>query len=340
MRSRCALGAFSMVTMTMVFHAAVSRAQDLTAEAQARFHEGVKAYEHHEFEHARLAFLQSLALVERGSVLRNLGLAEIELHRPIEALHHLRAALKLPDLDAARRAVTDRDIRDAYAATGHIGVQTADGATVTVDGEAVDGKAPFQDPIDVMPGRHVLRASLADRAAHTDVEARAGILVVASLPIEPAVTAPGSSPPAVAVVEPVVTTARAGEGSAFERYPFWNVRREIGAAAMVAGVASAVVGVYFYTQAIDAQNRANAAHAGLGPSSCVGSTQPQACAAANDAWSTQSTDAALNYVFLGVGAASLVTGIAMIAWPESRSSLAIAPVFTPVGGGLHLRGEF
>jgi hypothetical protein len=338
MRSRCARGALAMGTLALALHAPAALAQGRTAEAQARFNEGVKAYARRDFEHARLAFLQSLALVERGSVLRNLGLAEMELGRPVDALHHLRAAIKLPDLDAEHRAVTDHDIRDAYAATGHISVQTSDGATLTVDGEAVEGSAPFPVPVDVMPGHHVLQAILADQTARAGVDAPAGVAVVTNLAIAPAPLPPLDTSPPAAVGEPPAAPARSS--FRFEERPFWTVRREIGLGAVVVGLASTALGVYFYTQAIDAENRGNDLRTGLGPSSCVGPAPASTCGALNDARSTQSTDVTLNYLFVGIGAASLVAGGAMLVWPSSRASVAIAPVVTPLGGGLHVRGEF
>jgi hypothetical protein len=340
MRSRRLLGALSVGSLALALHAPDALAQGRTAEAQARFNEGVKAYARRDFEHARLAFLQSLALVERGSVLRNLGLAEMELGRPVDALHHLRAAIKLPDLDAEHRAVTDHDIRDAYAATGHISVQTADGATLTVDGEAVEGSAPFPVPVDVMPGHHVLQAILADQTARAGVDAPAGVAVAASLPIAPAPLPPlETSPPPAAVDEPVRTSFRS------EERPFWTVRREVGLGVVIAGLASTAVGVYFYTRAVDAENRGNDLRAGLdalGPGAtmaCAGPMPAATCGALNDARSTQSTDVSLNYLFVGIGAASVVVGGAMLVWPSSRTSVAIAPIVTPWGGGLRVRGE-
>ena len=125
-----------------------------------------------------------------------------------------------------------------------------------------------------------------------------------------------------------------------EERPFWNVRREIGTGLVAAGLVSTAVGIYFFTQAMDAQNRADAARAGLAPWSCSGSAQPPACGVANDAWSAQSTDATLNYIFLGAGAASMVAGAALFLWPQSSPSVGVRPSVTPRGAGLHLRAEF
>jgi tetratricopeptide (TPR) repeat protein len=328
--------------MTLCLCASAARAQDNGAEAQARFGEGVKAYQRGDFEHARLLFIQSLALVPRGSVLRNLGLAEMELGRLVDALHHLRAALELPDLDPKRRSVTESDIREAYAATGHVLVETEDGATLTVDGETVEGKAPFKAPIDVMPGRHALQASFAAKSAHTEVEAQAGRVVTAKLPLEP--PAPALAPQPSAASMPLTTPALKAppiaESPSSPKRPFWSVRRELGVGLVAAGLVSTAAGVYFFTQAMDAENRANAARGGLAPWSCSGPAQPPACAVANDAWSAQSTDATLNYVFLGVGVASVVAGAALFLWPDSSASVAVAPSVTPHGGGLHFRAEF
>ncbi len=323
-----ALYPLAMVAMISL-PCATAGAQDLAAQAQSRFSEGVVAYDKHDFERARLLFLQSEALVSRGSTLRNLGLAEMQLGKTVDALHHLRAALRLPDLDQTRRTVTQNDARDAYAATGHVVIDTVEGAQLTIDGQAVDGKAPFLEPIDVMPGSHVLEASLDERKSQTTVDAKAGVLVSAALPMEPAPSAAVSPAPA-----PVVDQAQVPEA-----HGFWNARRGAGLGIAVAGAASVAAGVFFYSQAVDAESRANAARVGLAPWSCTGALQPQACVTANDAWSSQSTDAVLNYAFLGVGGAAIAIGGAMFLWPSSHS-VVITPAVTSGGAGLHVGGSF
>jgi tetratricopeptide (TPR) repeat protein len=318
----------------------VAHAQDPSAAAaQARFNEGVVAYEKRDFERARLLFLQSVALQPRGSALRNLGLCEMQLGRPVEALDHLRGALRLPDLDPSRRTVTQNDLREAYAATGHLVIETMDGATLAVDGQPVEGNAPFREPIDVMPGAHVLEAKVADKKSLATVDARAGVLVVANLPIDGSGAPSSGTSPLVASGPLSDTLLTAGPPAGSSSPPYWNTRRSVGLGLFAAGLASTAVGIYFYTQANDASDRESAARAGLQPYSCSVAAQPPECAIASDARSTQHDDAVLNYVFLGAGGAAIVVGAALFLWPNSRSIL-VTPAVGASSAGLRLQGEF
>ncbi|HEY4013584.1 MAG TPA: hypothetical protein VGM06_09615 [Polyangiaceae bacterium] len=337
MRARHALAVLAILVASPV---SVARAQDPSAAAaQARFNEGVLAYERRDFDRARVLFLQSVALQPRGSAFRNLGLCEMQLGRPVEALGHLRAALHLPDLDPTRRGVTQNDLREAYAATGHLVIETADGAALAVDGTPVEGSAPFREPIDVTAGAHVLEAKVGEKKSLATVDARAGVLVVASLPIEGAGSPGSSTAPLVASGPLSDTLLTVGPPAAPTSPPFWIARRTVGLGLVAVGIASAAVGVYFYTQASDAEDRNNAARAGLQPSSCSGPSQPPACAIASDARSTQQQDAVLNYVFLGAGGAAAVIGAAMFLWPSSRS-VVVTPSVGANSAGLRLQGEF
>ncbi|MBV9945440.1 MAG: hypothetical protein JOZ69_01165 [Myxococcales bacterium] len=332
-------------------------AQDKAAEAHARFKEGVSAYERGEYERARVLFLQSAALVARGSVLRNLALAELELGRPVEALHHLRAALATRDLDAKRRSVAENDLRDAYAATAHVKIETTPGASVRIDDEALAGTAPFAEPVDLMPGKHVIVGTLGDRSARAEPDLPAGTVESVSLVLEPtppAATMPAEQatkvPPASSEVaadrplavpsqEPIGTTS---DAIATARPSFWTARRQIGMATLLAGVASTIGGVYFYAQANDERDRAQAARTQIAhPSDCRGSMTSSGCAELQGAFDAQRTDMVLNYVFVGVGAAGMALGATLLLWPgRSASPVAFEPAITPRGGGLRLRGAF
>jgi tetratricopeptide (TPR) repeat protein len=337
MRARHALAVLAFAVASPL---STARAQDPSqAAAQARFNEGVTAYERRDFERARLLFLQSVALEPRGSALRNLGLCEIQLGRPVDALHHLRGALRMPDLDSARKSVTQNDLREAYAATGHLVIETTDGATLAVDGQPIEGAAPFKEPIDVMPGAHVLEAKAGEQKSLATIDARAGVLVVASLRIEGAGANASGTAPFLAPAPLSDTLLSAGPAPESTAPPFWNARRSVGLGLVAVGIASAAIGVYFYTQAVDAQNRGDAARATLQPSSCTGASQPANCAIASDARSSQHDDAVLNYVFLGAGGAAAIVGATLFLWPSPRS-ITVAPSVGATSAGLRLQGEF
>jgi hypothetical protein len=266
-------------------------------------------------------------------------LCEMQLGRPVDALDHLRAALRLRDLDPTRRSTTQNDLREAYAATGHLVVETMDGATLAVDGDQVEGNAPFREPIDVMPGAHVLEAKLSERKSLATVDARAGVIVVANLPIDGTGAPSSGTSPLVASGPLSDTLLTGGSSGGSSAPPFWNTRRTMGLGLVGAGIASTAVGIYFYTQASDAADRNTAARATLQPSSCSGAVQPPECAIASDARSTQHDDAILNYVFLGAGGAAIVVGAALFLWPTPRSIL-VTPAVGANSAGLRLQGEF
>ena len=128
--------------------------------AETHFRAGLKLYNQDSFEAARLEFLQAQAVFPRLSVLRNLALCELKTNRPLEALHHLRTYLADPASDS--RDYAKKNLDDAYARTGHVTVRAVEGAAVSVDGQG-QGNAPFKDPVDVTPGKHILEARLGDR---------------------------------------------------------------------------------------------------------------------------------------------------------------------------------
>jgi hypothetical protein len=337
MRSR---GTIAIGIVAIWLRAGAAQGQDSSAEAQARFNEGVQAYQRGDYEHARVLFLQSEALVARGSTLRNLALAEMGVGRKVEALHHFREALTHPDLDPGRRAITESDIREAYAATGHIAVETHEGARVNIDGGSVEGRAPFKEFFDVLPGTHVVEAALGGDASRVNVQALAGAVVTAKLPFAPLVTELPTAPVPTAVAPAVVPRARP-ESPVREESSFWSPRRGIGVGTASLGVVVIGVGAFVYADGDSAKDKANSDLAGLSRSACTGATRPAACADASSAWSKQNTDASWSRTLFAVGAVGVVAGAALVLWPQrSPSMVAIAPLATPHGGGLRLQGEF
>ena len=315
-------------------------------QAQERLREGNRLFDAGNYEGARVAYEQSLILVPRGSTYRNLGTTEIKLGDPVLGLKHLRLAMKAPDLAADRKAITRKDLDDAFAATGHIAVSTAAGATVTVDGNAVAGTAPFADQIDVTVGKHTLEARLGAQSARFEVDMKGGqvsSIELAIAPPPPPAPTPAltnaSRPPSSAPGPGSMPEAPLQEGTP----AFWNTRRDVGIGVGAAGLVGLGVSAYFYAQTGSQGNRATSLMAGL-PSSgaCASSAPPAGCGALQNAHDSQKTDSTLSAVFLGVGAAAFVAGAAMFFWPASSSSsqTAITPFFSPQGGGLQVRREF
>jgi hypothetical protein len=311
-------------------------------QAQERLREGNRLYDKGDYAGARVAYEQSASLVPHGATYRNLGTTELKLGDDLAALKHLRLALSAPDLSADRKATTQRDLATAYAATGHLAVTANAGASLSVDGRAVEGTAPLADPIDVPIGKHTVEAHLGSASAKVDVDAKGGSVVTVELSVAPPappppapVAASEASPPAAQPITAMPEIPRLESSP-----PFWTTRRAIGVAVAGAGVLALGASAYVYADGLHQEDRASALAAGLPGGACATSSPPSACGALQNAHDAQSTDETWRLVFLGVGAAAVVVGAGLFFWPTAHDShAAIVPVFGPQGGGLQLRGE-
>jgi tetratricopeptide (TPR) repeat protein len=331
----------------LVLSSGLTVAASPITDAQERFVEGNRLMKAGDYDGARVAYEQSLALVPHGSTYRNLALAEFKLGDPVKALKHLRSALKSPDLQPDRRSVTKHDLDEAYAATGHVEVSTSPGASIRVDGMDVDGTAPLPDPVDVTAGHHTIEAHVGGRSAKADVDAKAGIIVKVDISLAEPVPTPATTPPPATTevpASPAPTSTNAALPdlpSSAESRPYWIPRREIGLVAAGAGVVAIGIGVYFFSQAASEQNRAGTLVTGVQPGACTSAAPPSGCSAQQQARSSQQSDATASRVLIGVGSAVIVAAAAIVLWPDSSSSrTALQPLVSPYGGGLQLQGEF
>jgi tetratricopeptide (TPR) repeat protein len=310
-------------------------------EAQERVREGNRLYDKGDYEGARVAYEQSLSLVVHGATYRNLGNAEMKLGDTLAALKHLRLALSAADLRAEQRALTQQDFSAAYAATGHVAVTTSRGASVTVDGKAVDGTAPFADPIDVAVGKHTVEARLGSASAKADVNAVGGTVVSLEVDIVRPAPPPVPSAASSATPSPVPPATGLPEVPQQEAPPsFWNARREIGLVVAGAGVVALAASAYFYADGLHQEDRESSLAAGLPAGACGSTTPPAACSSLQSARDTQNADETWRVVSLGVGAAAVVVGAGLFFWPSPKHSQAlIVPLLSAHGGGLQLQGE-
>jgi hypothetical protein len=334
----------ALLFLTAARPAAATPLQD----ARERFLEGNRLFAAGEYDAARLAYEQSLVLVPHGATFLNLGLVEMKLGDPVRALAALRRARSAPDLQPERRAATEHELDDAYAATGHILVRTSPGASISLDGHDLEGPGLPTDPIDLAVGPHTLEARIGERSAKADVEAKAGLLLTIDLPL--------IDPPAPAML-PVTESAVDGPADLVSESPgaptepdlprsidpssYWTLRREVGLGVGGAGLVAFAVGAYFASQASSEQDRAATLAVGVSPGACTGAAAPGACGPQKDAWSAQHSDATASRVLFAVGGATVVGGAAVILWPDpSRSRHALQPFVSPYGGGVQLLGEF
>jgi hypothetical protein len=324
-----ALGAAVIASGAPNAHAADPAAEQA---AKKRFAQGSLLFKQGNYEAARAAFLDAYGLAPMGFILRNVAASEMRLGKPLDALRHLRGALAAPDLSSDRRAVVQKDLDEAYSATGHVGLNVADGAAVSVDGTAVEGQAPFKDPIDVMPGHHVFDARLGPRTAHVEAEVKAGAVQNVTLDLPPP-----PPPPATVTASPVALPPPPAEQPSQVSEGFWTTRRDVGV--VVTGVGLVALGVGLGFDVASQNHASNATGIQLSSTACTGVSQPAGCNTFRSEQDAQRSDATLSRVFLGVGIAGAVAGVVLFFWPSSPSRVALGPMATPYGGGLQLRGD-
>jgi hypothetical protein len=333
--------------LTLLASAPIASAQPTTVEpahaeemADARFKAGLKAYDREDYEAARLEFLQAQAIYPRASLLRNLALSELHTHRPLDALQHLRTFLADVGTTPDKRALAERSLGEAYAATGHLSITAAPGAHVKVDGKEV-GVAPLKDAIDVVVGLHGVDAQMGGVALHESVQAGPGKLTEIAF-VQPVVgetkivvAPPTLAPPAGAYV----TGHRDHE-------PYWNSRRTVGVVIAGVGVVGMVIGGAFgAARGSDTTNANNArVDVGPGPSACYAppASLAPACAAETSALNSNGNDAHLEETMLIGGGVLVAVGLITTLWPNfsPRARATVTPAAGPHTAGLQWSGSF
>src|SRR5690349_3781926 len=103
----------ALLLCVLALASAPARAADkndaLTAEARARFNEGVALYDRGKYEAARAAFVQAYALKKHPDVLLNLAWSSLKAGHPDEAQQYFDEYLRTTT-DGARRAEAERGL--------------------------------------------------------------------------------------------------------------------------------------------------------------------------------------------------------------------------------------
>jgi hypothetical protein len=189
----CALGVALFLTIPRV-----SQAQDdATIEmARQRFREGVQYYDQHQFEKARLAFLQAYALKPHPSVLLNLAQSELRSGHPDDAAQHFAQYLRInASASDAEKQETTIGYNTAKSRVGEVALAVdPTGATVLVDG-VEKGVAPLTDPLYLLPGSHTIEARASDRHVSKTVSLGAGQSVSVQLVVHGSMAAAGAPAP-------------------------------------------------------------------------------------------------------------------------------------------------
>lgn len=158
-----------------------ARAQNAETAAQARFHEGMAFASAGDYENARVAFSQALAIRRNADTLWNLAIAEKRTHHEVEACRHIREYLRRPEHQASDEGPAKKLLDQMSPAIGRLRITAPAGATVLVDEQSLPERAPLTDVYDVTPGDHVVRATQGDAAKETRATATAGVETTVTL---------------------------------------------------------------------------------------------------------------------------------------------------------------
>jgi len=155
---------FAPAAVSLPRIAQAQNAQDdaLTKAARARFQEGVDAFDKGNYEAARAAFTQAYALKQHPAVLLNLAQSSLKSGHYLEASKLFQKYLNDPQGD--KKADATKGLTDARSKLGRLDVTAPPGSEVTVD-DAVVGKTPMNEALDVEAGNHTVRVKLPDNTS-------------------------------------------------------------------------------------------------------------------------------------------------------------------------------
>jgi len=286
---------------------------DARERSVALFKEGVTAGKGGDYARAEAAFRTSYALRPSASTLRNWALTEMHLGKMVEALGHLKVALKAPGLSAEQRSIVQQNFDDAYRATGHVSVQTTEGARVAVDGVVVEGTAPFDGPLDVLPGSREVEARLGTEVARAEVDALPGQVVQLDLSVATRPEPP--EPSSVLNASTSATREQVGAQAAGEpsRTTTWWTAPHVGAVGLAAaGAVGLGLGLYFDARSNGAASDAGSLRSALA-GQCMGLAVAPGCAVLRDKIAEVHTDETVADVAFAAGATAAVGAAVVLA---------------------------
>ncbi len=157
------------------------------AEARERFDRGLKLFDQGDDDGALVEFERAYELVPHPLVLYNIGLVQIELGRPVEAVRTLDRVLAQPGSLSAAQIAHARDMRaKAAARIGKLDVRVdVPGARLELDGVDV-GKTPLERPLEVASGTRTLTVvARGHHPSHHRVSIAGGATEVVNVQLEP-----------------------------------------------------------------------------------------------------------------------------------------------------------
>jgi hypothetical protein len=327
----------------------------MTAEAKARFREGLEFYKAHKNMEARAKYLQALALSQSAGIYLNLAIVEYDLLMYPDALRHAKAYVLHPKAEPGKVEKLKKEmIPELEAKTAHLSVEGQAGQAVFVDGEKI-GVAPINDQVHVAPGEHTVACGTITKT----VVVKAGdtaqvIVVVREVSPPPSASASVAPPPSASAAPRPVPSASASakppevpvgppkEGGGGGKW--------IGPAAFGAvGVGGLVVGIVFAGNANGAHDDQLAISKAAGGHACTvhGSAT---CTAYLSKGSDADSAATVSVVAYGVGGLGLAGALVWTCYnlmsggkgddKGTPSRAQVKPWFGATGGGTNVELSF
>lgn len=314
----------SIAALMLVSLAAAAQGADELARKNAlqRFDEGVVLVDKGQYEEARLKFVQAYAVIQKPALLFNLAVTETKTNHAPSAAAHFRKLLKDSSTPVNLRTKAEKLMSELGPTLARIVVRAPNGADVSIDGLIV-GRAPLEDPIDVLPGAHDVGIRLEDRHMETRREARPGeeqqieLSFVEAAPSSTATIGDAGAPPPKGNDESVRPTTG---------YVVPIVIGGVGLASIATGAGLALASQGAHADAVTAGT------------SCA-SQNADACTRAASAKSRADTFAAVGVGGYIVGGVLVATSlITFFLWP--KSIVHVDAAISPTGGAVNLNWSF
>lgn len=328
----------------------------MTAQARARFKEGVDYYDKGQYENARLAFLQAYALKKHPAVLLNLAQSSAKANHPLEASKYFQQFLReATNVSPQQKQDAESGLAEVRQKLGRIEIVAPAGTEISVD-DAKVGSAPIAEPVDVDPGPHTVKSPTETvkviATVGQKVQAKFGGAQAATPPVVAPVTTPttptSETPPATTpTTTPATTTTPAGAdtGTTTHKADLLSPPRSMGP--VYGGLAVAGIGIagtiIFAAFKADAQSKADSVASEIRTAAstssppipaqgvCARTDQPtagrfaSACSTLRDNNSKVDTNATIANVSAVVAGVGLLTAVGWYLFAPKREDPAPPP---------------
>jgi hypothetical protein len=282
------------------------------AQAKTLLSQGTKLYEQGDVAGALDKFLAAYAAFPSPKLMFNIGEANRDLHRPVEALEAFEKFLAgAPDAASETLADVRKSVAQLQRQLGQIRINCmTSGTEVSVDGKRV-GLTPLPDLVWAIPGHHQVAGKHKGVApAVEEVDVKAGSVSSVTMHLVATVAAAPVLTPAAAPALDLRASATQGDASE----GWWRGRKWT----WVAGGSTVLLAVGAITAGLSMQSKFDSLH-----SSCGSASQSTVACSKSDIDSVTTLKNTANIFWGLAGAAAVTTGV--LFFVEGRP-VAVAPL--------------